>query len=105
MIEVPRSLVLADVSIRLLYRNYDTMSPRCSTYLPKSKKASEAVSLPPTETVTEEDKSEKVKISIRRVLNVISVYVTRRNETYYNYICLLSTIIELPSLSTVTFMS
>eukprot|EP00795_Rhopilema_esculentum_P011349 gene11349-21540_t len=60
MIEIPRSLVLADVATRLLYRNYDTMSPRCSTYLPKSKKASEAVSLPPTETVTEEDKSEKV---------------------------------------------
>jgi len=36
-VEIPKSLVLADVAIRLLYRAYDTMSPRCSTYRLKSK--------------------------------------------------------------------
>ena len=41
MIEIPKSLVLADVGIRLLYKNYDTMSPRCSTFAPKKEKVPE----------------------------------------------------------------
>lgn len=59
MVEIPKSLVLADVAIRLLYRNYDTMSPRCSTFSPKIKKIKEPQPAEKVEKV-EEEKKEKV---------------------------------------------
>ena len=59
MVEIPKSLVLADVAIRLLYRKYDTMSPRCSTFYPKTKKIKDSETAAPSETV-EEDKTDKV---------------------------------------------
>eukprot|EP00794_Sanderia_malayensis_P018299 gene18299-20122_t len=38
IIEIPRSLVLADVAVRLLQKYYNNLSPRCSTYFLKLKK-------------------------------------------------------------------
>ena len=58
-VEIPKSLVLADVAIRLLYRAYDNMSPRCSTYRLKSKEKKPQDPILVT-VVPEEEQADKV---------------------------------------------
>ena len=36
-IEIPKSLVLENVAVRLLHKYYDNFSPQCATFLPKIK--------------------------------------------------------------------
>ena len=59
-VEIPKSLVLADVAIRLLYRAYDTMSPRCSTYHLKTKEKKTHDPVIPETVGPEEEQAEKV---------------------------------------------
>lgn len=74
MVEIPKSLVLADVAIRLLYRSYDTMSPKCSTFHPKIKVKKEPDQSLLVET-TEEEKTEKASIYFRKfALSLDMVY-------------------------------
>ena len=63
MVEIPKSIVLTDVAIRLLYRSYDTLSPRCSTFHPKIKVKKEPDQSLLADT-TEEEKTEKVSIDL-----------------------------------------
>ena len=53
--EIPKSLALADVSIRAVYMNYDHLSPKCSTFYPKKKKQQKA-----DEEELQENENEKV---------------------------------------------
>ncbi len=56
-IEIPKSLALADVSVRLLHKHYDNLSRQCSTFLPKVKISNEEES---NLQQPEPEKSEKV---------------------------------------------
>ena len=57
MVEIPKYFALADVAIRLMYRSYDTMSERCSTFHPNIREKKDTV---PLRDATEEEKTEKV---------------------------------------------